>query len=213
MSGPGWRWRALTGILLCGTALLAPAYQIHLGTSVALYKHIGFGLLFAAPMAGIGVTRIVGAHFRYPQLGILVWVVMLCMGLAQSEARFATWPDTTRLTAALGTHVDHKGRYLTSVPNVPVYYLRDRTSQPQWTTTYGIGYKDAKGVMHRGEDGYRTAIRDGWFNLVVLGGDATPDMDRILTRQLNASSRYRLLGTVPYTISSKPGTFRIWVKQ
>ena len=31
------------GLVLTGTALLAPAYQIHLQTEISLYKHVGFG--------------------------------------------------------------------------------------------------------------------------------------------------------------------------
>src|SRR5262249_52153004 len=42
-AAPGRWWRACLGLLLCGTALLAPAYQMHLHTSVSLHKHIGYG--------------------------------------------------------------------------------------------------------------------------------------------------------------------------
>ncbi|MBC3844316.1 hypothetical protein GXW82_41645 [Streptacidiphilus sp. 4-A2] len=48
------------GVLLSGTALLAPLYQVHLATETSLQKHVGFGLFFAAPMAGVGVTRLMG---------------------------------------------------------------------------------------------------------------------------------------------------------
>ena len=91
LGNPGRRRRALLGLLLCGTAVLAPAYQVHLGTVVSLFKHVGFGLLFAAPMAGVGVTRLVGAHFRYPQLGIMLWTAMLCLGIQQADWRFDVW--------------------------------------------------------------------------------------------------------------------------
>ncbi|MBQ0848545.1 ArnT family glycosyltransferase [Streptomyces sp. NPDC057621] len=213
LSGPGWRWRLLLGLLLCGTATLAPAYQIHLSTSVALYKHLGFGLLFAAPMAGIGVTRLVGAHFRYPQLGILLWVTVLCLGLSQSVERFASWPGTSGLNTVLRAHITpDKGRYLASTPNVPVYYLRDITEQSRWTSLYGIGYKDDKGKVHRGADGYRTAIKDGWFDMVVLDGVATPQMDKVVIAALKESGKYRLAGTVPFKVSGGDGTYRIWIK-
>ena len=36
---------------------------------MSLQKHIGFGLFFAAPIAGIGLTRIIGDHFRRAQVG------------------------------------------------------------------------------------------------------------------------------------------------
>ncbi|MFG2557761.1 ArnT family glycosyltransferase [Streptomyces sp. NPDC048496] len=214
LAGPGWRWRLLVGLLLCGTALLAPAYQIHLSTSVALYKHLGFGLLFAAPMAGVGVTRLMGAHFRYPQLGIMLWVATLCLGISQSQERFSSWaPQPDAYTQLLRNLVKpDKGRYLASTPNVPVYYLSDITDQSHWTSLYGIGYKDVKGVTHRGNDGYRTAIKDGWFDLVVLDGVATPEEDKVVAAALKASGRYRLMGTVPFTAGGMPGEYRVWSK-
>ncbi|MFF3326482.1 glycosyltransferase family 39 protein [Streptomyces sp. NPDC002889] len=212
MSGPGWRWRAVLGLVLCATALLAPLYQAHLSTTVALYKHLGFGLLFAAPMAGVGISRLVGAHFRYPQLGIMLWVAVLCTGLAQSVERFASWPQATQLTKALKEHVTPQGRYLASTPNVPVYYLREQTDQSRWTSLYGIGYKDAQGRMHRGEAGYRTAIKDGWFDMVVLDGVANPAMDEVVIDALKKSGKYRLLGSIPFTAGGQQGTYRIWVK-
>jgi hypothetical protein len=210
LSGPGRRWRTLLGLVLCGTALLAPAYQINLHTSVSLFKHIGFGLFFAAPMAAIGVTRMVGRHFRYPQLGILLWVVLLCMGIAQSDQRFAVWPDSSQMVATLKSHVNKQGHYLGSAYEVPVYYLRDQTNQRQWASTFNITYQDKKGITHTGQDGYAAAIKEGSFDLVVLDGVTTAKTDAFIATQLKASPHYRLLGTVPFT--SGNGAYRIWVK-
>lgn len=212
LTGPGKRWRVMLGLVLCGTALLAPAYQIHLHTSVSLYKHLGFGLLFAAPMAGIGVTRLMGAHFRYPQLGILAFVILLCFGMSQSAWRFGLWPDSAPLNTALSKQVNEKGHYLADTYEVPMYYLRDKTEPGQWTSTYGIGYMDAKGVMHHGNDGYQLAIRDGYFDVVVLDGLAAPAVDKFIAAQVSKSPRYRLLGTIPFKLTSGGGTYRIWVK-
>ncbi|WP_326723282.1 glycosyltransferase family 39 protein [Streptomyces sp. NBC_00243] len=209
---PGGVWRALLGLLLCGTALLAPAYQIHLGTSVALYKHLGFGLLFAAPMAGVGLTRLVGAHFRFPQIACVLWVAMLCTGVTKSAEWFTSWPEASRLNMALRQYVTPgAGRYLAETPNVPVYYLRDITDQTHWTSLYYIGYRDAHGTVHHGEDGYRRALADGWFDLVVLDGVATPQMDPVITAAVRSSGKYRLMATVPF--GEDHGRYRIWVKR
>lgn len=208
---PGGIWRTLLGLLLCATALLAPAYQIHLATSVALYKHLGFGLLFAAPMAGVGLTRLVGAHFRFPQLACVLWVATLCVGVTKSTEWFASWPETSRLNIVLRPHIiPDRGRYLAESPNTPVYYLRDITDQTRWSSLYYMSYKDAHGTVHHGKDGYRKALADGWFDLVVLDGVAMPELDPVITAAVRSSGRYRLLGTVPF---SETGRFRIWVKQ
>ncbi|MEV4948108.1 glycosyltransferase family 39 protein [Streptomyces sp. NPDC053755] len=209
---PGRAWRVSLGLVLCGTALLAPACQIHLAAHVALYKHLGFGLLFAAPMAGVGLTRLVGAHVRHPQLACGLWVLTLCLGAAQSAERFVSWPESDRLAASLRQYVTPgAGRYLASQPHVPVYYLRDITDQARWTSLHGIGYRDAGGALHTGADGHREALDDGWFDLVVLDGRTR--MDAIVTEALKDSGRYRLLGVVPYRLGGGPGDYRIWVKR
>ncbi|MFD0329584.1 hypothetical protein ACFQZC_18805 [Streptacidiphilus monticola] len=76
-------------------ALLAAAIQLRAQSTAGLAEHTGLGLLFAAPLVGIALTRLVGAHFRYPQLGLLAWVLLLALGINQSTGRFASWPDAS----------------------------------------------------------------------------------------------------------------------
>lgn len=210
--GTNRAWRLAFSLLMCGTALLAPLGQAYQHTSVSLFKHIGFGLLFAAPLAGVGIVRVVGAHFRQPQLGILIWVVMLALGISQSTWRFATWPDSTQLTAVLTKHVDHHGRYLSEPANVPAYYL-DTTAPEQWSNTYGIGYRDPHGVMHHGDDGFRLAVEAGRYDVVVLDGITTPGTDKLIAAALRTNGHYRLLARLPFTTVAGPGVYQVYVKR
>ncbi|MET9733741.1 glycosyltransferase family 39 protein [Streptomyces sp. NPDC006458] len=212
LMGPGWRWRAVLGLVLTCTALLAPAYQIRLHTAVSLYKHLDFGLLFAAPMAGVGVIRLVGKHFRYPQLGILIWVSALCLGVSQSEWRFGLWPDSSLMARAIEPYMKPNGHYLGATYEVPTYYLRDKTSHSQWSSTYGFGYSDKKGRPHEGREAYSLAIKDGYFDLILLDGIATPDLEKFLAREITDSGNYRLIGRVPYQVSGGTGFYQIWAK-
>ena len=83
----GSRFRRLClGVVLTGTALLAPAYQAHLHTDVSFQKHVGFGLFFAAPMAGLGMVRLLGDHFRRPHIAVGIWCVALALGLVQAAS-------------------------------------------------------------------------------------------------------------------------------
>ncbi|MEV6511742.1 glycosyltransferase family 39 protein [Streptomyces sp. NPDC051642] len=212
LGSPGWRWRALLGLVLCGTAVLAPAYQIHLGTVVSLFKHVGFGLLFAAPMAGVGVTRLVGAHFRYPQLGIMLWTVLLCLGIQQADLRFDIWPNSTKMINAIQSHVDSKGTYLASTPEVPVYYLREKSSHRQWHSLFGMEYKDKKGKYFSGDQAYKEAVKDGDFDLIVLDGLTNPRMDDIVAAAVKGNSHYRLLAELPFRNANGTSEYRIWIK-
>jgi hypothetical protein len=209
---PG-RWRrAALGAVLTGTALLAPAYQIHLHTQVSLFKHVGFGLLFAAPMAGLGMARLVGPHFRHPQLGIMLYVLTLVFGMVQAQEAYS-FPDSSQMVTYLRTMVDHKGRYLAEEQEVPAYYLRDVTGWNQWQNTYFMDYRDKAGKQYSGPDAFRQAVRDGWFDVIVMHGNVTPDTYRAVQEGLKGNTHYRLAAVFPYTTSSGESAYRVWVRR
>jgi 4-amino-4-deoxy-L-arabinose transferase-like glycosyltransferase len=206
-------WRLALGLLLTGTALLAPAYQMHLHTSVSLHKHIGYGLLFTAPIAGVGLSRMVGAHFRYPQLAILAWVTLLALGITQSQDLYHEWADSTPMVATLKSQLKPEGRYLVESSAVPQYYLRAESTPDQWTSTYAITYVDRKGRRLSGEAGYRAALRAAYFDVIVFDRTVTKELDDKLLRQLRTDGKYRLLAKLPYRNSYGSGSYQVWVKR
>jgi 4-amino-4-deoxy-L-arabinose transferase-like glycosyltransferase len=209
----GRPWRLALGLLFCATALLAPAYQMHLHTSVSLHKHIGYGLLFTAPMAGVGLSRMVGAHLRYPQLAILAWVTLLALGITQSKDLYHAWADSTRMVATLKSQLKPGGRYLVESSSVPRYYLRAESTSDQWTSTYAITYMDRKGRRLSGEVGYRAALHAAYFDVIVLDRTVTRELDDKLLRQLRTNGKYRLLAKLPYRNSYGTGFYHVWVKR
>jgi dolichyl-phosphate-mannose-protein mannosyltransferase len=209
----GRLWRLLLGLLLCGTAVLAPAYQMHLHTSVSLHKHVGYGLLFAAPMAGVGMSRIVGAHFRYPQLAILVWVVLLTLGITQSQDLYHAWTDSTRMVATLESQLKPGGRYLVESSSVPRYYLRAETTSDQWFSTYAMTYTDRTGRRLSGERAYTAAIGAAYFDVIVLDRTVTKELDDNLVQLLRTNGKYRLLAKLPYRTSNGSDSYQVWVKR
>jgi hypothetical protein len=209
----GRSWRVLLGLLLVGTALLAPAYQMHLHTSVSLHKHVGYGLLFAAPMAGVGMSRIVGAHFRYPQLAILTWVTLLTLGITQSQDLYHAWADSSHMVATLESQLRPGRRYLVESSSVPRYYLRDQTTPEQWFSTYAMVYVDRTGTRLSGERAYLAAIGAAYFDVIVLDRTVTKELDDRLIQQLRTNSEYRLLAKLPYRTSNGSDSYQIWVKR
>ncbi|MER7751209.1 glycosyltransferase family 39 protein [Kitasatospora sp. NPDC097643] len=204
--------RALLGLALTATALLVPAVHLGLGTSQTMFRHLGYGLLLATPVAGMGLTRLVGAHFRHPQLGILVWVALLALGLEQSSLRYQSGPDSGRLLAVLRLHSTPQGRYLTEVDGLADYYLVAVGAPGQWVPArHGTDYRDAAGVQHHGDEGSAAAIRDGQYAMVVLDSTAPSATDRALTAALATAGHYRLIAqfTSPTGDSS---TYRVYLK-
>jgi 4-amino-4-deoxy-L-arabinose transferase-like glycosyltransferase len=207
--------RILLGLLLIGTALLAPAYQAHLHTDVSFHKHIGFGLFFAAPMAGVGLARIIGDHFRRPQLGIGIWGVAILLGMTQSAILFGGWGNSSGLVKVLSRQLKPGARYLVEVPEVPVYYLEGRKGAlaTQFYSTFVIFYVDPQGQTLTGDAGFEVAIKNGFFQVIAYEGTITPAVDNILASELKKSSLYRLAATVPDNTPYHSGTYYVWVKK
>ncbi|MFL4909272.1 ArnT family glycosyltransferase [Streptomyces sp. MMS24-I2-30] len=213
---PGRRWRTCAGVLLTGTALLAPAYQIHLQTETSLQKHIGFGLFFAAPMAGVGVTRLMGAHFKFPQWAIAIGVLALTLGMNQSATYYGSWPDTRYLIPQLSYTVRPGQHWLGDPKEGPVYYLSRNglTSYQDWLSFFYIDYTTSDGRHLTGVPGYRAAIDAGYFDGVVLNyaGGLAP-AEQAVREEMRKTGRYRLTSSLPYQTSTGTGHFEIWVRQ
>jgi 4-amino-4-deoxy-L-arabinose transferase-like glycosyltransferase len=197
--------RTALGVVLAGTALLAPAEQIHLHTLVSLQKHIGFGLFFAAPMAGVGLVRLMGDHFRRVQLGIAVWAVALTLGLTQARDLYSGWTNSSQMVHDIALAARPGAHYLVEVPEVPIYYLMGNPdAQPdQFTSTYNIGYADSKeGKFLTGNAGYVAAIQAGYFRLVSYNYQTTPGVDQVIAQTLQNDPAYKLEAVIPNATDS-----------
>jgi hypothetical protein len=213
---------ALLGVALAGTAMLAPAYQMHLGTSVSLHKHVGFGLLFAAPVAGAGLAALSGLpavrgglpvlRRAVPGVAIGVCAVLAYYAGHAAGPMYGGWPDSSGVVTALRPLV-HPGNdlYLVEEGEVPRYYLRDQSGPKQWLTTYYFQYPDKSGQQLTNLPAFRAAIADGHFALIVLDGGPTAALDKQLTDTLKApGSGYRLVATIPSTTSHGEQDYVIW---
>jgi Dolichyl-phosphate-mannose-protein mannosyltransferase len=194
---------ALADWLLAGTALLVPAEKGRLETFIALQDHIGFGLFFAAPMAGIGLVRIMGDHFRRAQLGIAVWAIALAIGMTQASQLYQDWPSSATFVRHLAGDARPGARYLVETDGVPIYYLLgDPDAQPdQFTSTYSIDYV-SQGRNLTGDAGYVAAIKAGYFRVVSYNGLTTPAVDKVLAATLESDPSYQLEVVIPNATDS-----------
>jgi hypothetical protein len=137
-----------------------------------------------------------GAHFRYPQIGIMIYVAALVVGMAQTQDLYRP-PDSAGVIAALRevvTEKGAKGSYLSDDPEISAYYLRTRTDPGQW-------HQAGRGSA------LASAVKKGSYDAVVLRSASVP-------AQLRASRTYRLLAVV--RSDDKDGgqaPYRIWVKR
>ena len=211
----GGRLRRLClGVLLSGTALLAPAYQMHLHTDISFQKHIGFGLFFAAPIAGLGLARILGDHLRRPHIAVGIWSLALVLGLIQSGHLYQVWPNSTQFVRAFSQYIRPHAKYLVEVPEVPIYYLLGHAdAQPrQFTSTFYINYRNRKHVLLSGTVGFTAAVDAGYFHVVAYDNEVTAAADAVLAQALSASKDYYLAAEIHITDVFGPGDYFIWVK-
>jgi len=217
-SGPlfGRRGRAAMVALMLGTALLAPANQLRIHTDVALQKHIGFGLLFAAPLAGYGVYRLVGRHFGRIQLGIGMLVLAFAFGMSQSHIMFGGWPNSDKLINTLRQYQKPNAHYLVEIDEVPIYYLRgDTSAEPgQFTSTFAFLYLDWQGQWLTGDNAYTTAVIQGYFQVIAFDGVTTPEIDQAILKGLHSPiSPYRYAAGFPEQTAYGTVVYQVWVKK
>ena len=208
------RRRSALGLVLAGTALLALADHLYLNTDNMMDTHICFGLFFAAPMAGVGLARLVGDHFRRAQIGVVVWAAALVLGLAQATQTFGSWPNSSTQVMELSRYLGPGARYLVENDDVAIYYLMGNPdAQPdQFTSTYFMSYRNRKGQLLTGTPAFLAALQSGYFRVVIYDSSVTPALDKSLAAALESNPRYRLAGAVPEDARDFRTTCYVWVR-
>jgi 4-amino-4-deoxy-L-arabinose transferase-like glycosyltransferase len=187
---------------LAAAALLAPAEQAKLHTTVSLQKHVVFGAWFAAIAAGYAMARFSRVD---PGRG---WAAVLALPIAastlfgsigQAASLYHVWPDSAAMIAVLRTAVRaHPGEYLAEDYDVEAYYLRGEVPWQQWSSTYYFSSPRA----FPGLPAYQAAIDSRSFSLVILDFGDTAATDRQITADMRHAGGYYVL--------ARAGRYTIW---
>jgi hypothetical protein len=206
--------RVLLSAALAGTALLAPAYQVHLHTATSLQKHVGFGLVFAAPVAGVALAALLRVGSRDPRrlgAGLLVCLALTWGAITQSAQLYDGWPNASTMVADLRTQVRPvTDRILAEEDEVPRYYLSDLTQPYQWYNTFWFSYTTKSGQVLTGVPAYQQALADRYFRLVVLRFGPTAALDNQIDAVLIQQKGYTLIAKVPDSDQYGSGYYYIW---
>jgi len=213
-----WRQRPLLGLVLFGSALLAPAYHIYSTEIISMHKHVAFGFIFAAPLAGVAVARLAGSDRLQLRAGNIRWLaglatclLVFALGLRQAQGFYSEWAKSDALIQVLRTQVrPGSGRILAEESEVPRYYLQDIVSFWQWNHLYWFFYTAKDGRELLGVDAYKAAIAEGYFDLVVLRYGPNADVAHQIDDGLNAGRGYELIAKLPYYTMFGAGDYWIW---
>jgi 4-amino-4-deoxy-L-arabinose transferase-like glycosyltransferase len=206
--------RVLLSSTLACTALLAPVYQVHLHTATSLQKHVGFGLLFASPVAGVALAALLRVGARDPRrlfAGLMVCLALTWGAIVQSTQLYDGWPNSSQMVADLKTQVRPiTDRILAEEDEVPRYYLSDLTEPYQWYSTFSFTYTTKQGKTLTGVPAYEQAIADQYFGLIVLRFGPTAALDNTIDGPLMAQKGYTLIAKIPDSDEYGTGYYYIW---
>jgi dolichyl-phosphate-mannose-protein mannosyltransferase len=198
------RGRFLPAVLLAA-ALLAPAEQARLHTTVSLQKHVVFGAWFAAIAAGYAMarlSRVDRGHGWAPVMAIPIVASTLFGSFGQASALFRVWPNSASVVRVLRTEAaTHPGNYLAEDYDVEAYYLRGSVPWQRWTSTYYFKLPE----VAAGAASYAAAIKGHYFALVILDFGDTAPTDRMIAADMTRAGGYDVL--------ARTGDFTIWASQ
>jgi 4-amino-4-deoxy-L-arabinose transferase-like glycosyltransferase len=191
--------------VLAAAALLVPAEQARLHTTISLQKHVVFGAWFAAIAAGYAMSRLSRVD---PGRG---WAAVMAIPIAastlfgsmgQAASLFQVWPNAADTVSVLRSAIRaHPGRYLAEDYDVEAYYLRTDVPWQRWSSTYYFSYS---GELP-GAPSYRAAISSHRFSLVILDFGDTAATDIQITADIRRAGGYYVL--------AHAGRFTIWASQ
>jgi hypothetical protein len=187
------RWpQALLLAVLALSALLAPADQARIQTTVSLNKHVDFGAWFAAIAAGY-LLSLLSRRRAVLAVSLAALVPAAALGIDQARAMI-DWPDVTGLVKVVRPLTSHGGHFLVETTDVLQYYLPQTTWQ-QWSNT-----------LDNSPEYYQRAIARHYFSVVVLSFDQTLAADYSIAFDLSQASGYRLTARV----RSGETVFYVW---
>src|SRR6266567_3334438 len=212
------RQRLPTGLLLFGTALLAPLYHTYKGELVSLDKHLAFSMFFLAPLAGFAIASLVGLLQKRSVRLSWFTALALCLltfplGLQQARTLYGDWPSSTQLTTFLRPRVQPGiGHYLAEDSDVLRYNLKNETNIWEWNSLDYFVYTDKKQHDLSGEAAYKAALQEGYFDLIELSYGYHASLATQLTQSLTASKLYDLVARIPFHNSYGSGYYWVWSK-
>jgi 4-amino-4-deoxy-L-arabinose transferase-like glycosyltransferase len=191
--------------VLAGAALLVPAEQARLHTTVSLQKHVVFGAWFAAIAAGYAMarfSRVDPGRGWAAVMAIPIAASTLFGSMGQAASLYQAWPNAVEVVSVLRSAIrSHPGDYLAEDYDVEAYYLRDDAPWPRWSSTYYFSYPGSV----PGAPSYAAAISSHYFSLVILDFGDTSAIDTQVTADMRRSGGYYVL--------ARSGRFTIWASR
>lgn len=158
-----WRDRWVVLVLLAGS-VIGVAQQIRIGDATSLNKHVGFGLVFAAPLIGALAAAMVRRWALVPVVAV-VFGLLGTLGLQQSREFLTSWvQDDTLLPPLRAAIAANPDKAVLAEEGAPERYaLRDVLAPGQYGDTYALSYGGLSG-----DRAYRAAVDQTHYGVIYL---------------------------------------------
>jgi len=183
------------------SSIVGAAQQIHIHEKTSFSKHVAFGLIFAAPLAGaLGAALVANRWSAAKAVGVLVAgllfiQVLIPNGLKHSKEHLTSWPQDTAIVAPLEAAIARTpNKHILGETTSPEKYALRKVLRPAlWNDTYhSLRYKGLTG-----DAAYELAVREDHFGVIYLTS-ATP-IGKLVQKMINEkeTTAYRLLAKIP----------------
>ena len=206
------------GILLLIATVAAPVEQAHLGTTVALQKHLVFGAWFGCMLAGYALRSVL----RWRALVAIACTFALTAGAwyyaGQASQLYHGWHPINMAFIRELRSIVHPGqqRYLLD-ENVYLisYYTADGISSVQWKNSAQYSYTDPEtGITLLNGPAFADAIRRRALTLIILnfagtnGDNRTNDLE--VVRDIALYGGYHIVGYLPPSLIGSSSDYTVW---
>jgi hypothetical protein len=158
-------------LTLAFASVVGVAQQVHIHEQTSFSKHVGFGIMFAAPLIGALFASLIDRR-QWLVKAVGVALVPLVFGYflqpngwVNSKAFLTFWPQDQALVTALETYYKEfpNKHILGEAPSPEKYAMRKIVKNGAWNDTYQLYYKKL-----RGEPAYRLAVLQDHFGIIYL---------------------------------------------
>ena len=213
----GRRVKALVATLSLA-ALLVPAEQIHVHTTVSLQKHVDYGAWFAVIAAGYAMARVSRLNKGIgwaPVLLLPIIAFTVSSSLGQAVGLFQVWPDAAPLISALRPVLGHDHRLVLAEGDeypVILYYLGNELSSGELRSTYNFTYITPRSHRRIGMPAsFADAIKHSYFGVIVLDhAGGSPAVDDTIAKAVEASPHCRQSLNDQYMQLHTRRSFTVW---
>lgn len=197
--------RSVTLLLILG-ASIGLVFQWKTRSDFDFWKHAAYALLFLTPAAVHGIVsaaRKMGKTEQKQVVFAVVAVVTLAVGSAWTgkstqQDQFLFWPNVEPILGYFEGRLPNNAKLLVD-DSVFRYYFHTLLRQSQIADPFYFHYEGSGG-----KDAYANAVKDGWFDYLVMDGGMGQEANDMHSAIRPYRSRYALRLKMPDPVLGRP---------